>query len=103
MKKHIFIITLILALSAIISVNCLKSGAQAFKERVPTSSTEAEEFYTLKDHNGRIALFRSGEDKPKEIYDIFTDSLPQADSEKIKMGITATEDEIKKLLADYTS
>ncbi len=103
MKKHIYIIIIILALALFVSAGNLKKQEKKLKIVEELTSETTATYYTLKDHNGRIALFISGEEKPREVYEILTDSLPETDAKKIKKGITVTADEIEKLLADYTS
>ena len=103
MKKHIFIISSIIILSTIINVSAFNDiiGSQTSGK---TSVTEEEIYrYILKDYNGRIALFLSDNDTPEEVFEIFTSSLPEEDVALIKNGILVTEDEVKKILEDYTS
>ena len=101
MKKHILIITLILSASLIFSAVTL-NNAKATSKNVKSSETQ-EKIYILKDYNGRIALFEEGKSIPLEVYDIFTKSLPEADSEIIKDGLTVNQADIQKLLEEYLS
>ena len=43
------------------------------------------------------------EEKPVEVYDIFTNSLPEKDAQRIKGGITVSAYELNNILSDYIS
>lgn len=103
MKKHIYIIIIILAFALFVSARNLKNTEKAVKASEEQTTQSDNDYYTLKDYNGRLALFFSEEEKPREIYEILTDSLPETDAKRIKNGITVNADEIEKILADYTS
>ena len=103
MKKHIFIITCIIVLTTIINASAI-SDAEILKNNRNTAVTEnTVHRYILKDYNGQIALFSEGSEKPIEVYNIFTLSLPQKDIGIIKKGILVTESELKEILEEYTS
>lgn len=73
-------------------------------ETTTSVSEKIEQKYILKDYMGRIAVFSDGSETPKEIYEIYTRTLPEEDAEKIKKGIEIYgPDELTKVLADYTS
>ncbi len=101
MKKHILIITFILSASLIFSVTTL-NNAKATSKNVK-SSEAYEKTYILKDYNGRIALFEKGSTEPIEVYDIFTQSLPEKDIKIIKDGITVNQADIQLILEEYLS
>ena len=67
------------------------------------SSTEPEIKYVVKDYKGRIAVFYNNNQIPIEIYDIYTDTLPEEDVKKIKAGITLNQKELEGFINDYTS
>lgn len=104
--KHYIIISIvsILSLTAIVtnSINLLSHS----EKTVTTENISEHEkaTYTIRDYNGRIALFVRNNENPETVYDIFTDSLPEKDKENLRKGITVeTEDEAKSLIEDYTS
>lgn len=102
MKKHIFIIVLILVLSTIINVLVVAKANKNSEPAIATTETE-QMFYTLGDYKGRIAIFKDDMKKPLKVYDIFTSSLPEEDSRNIKNGIKLTEDEVEKYVYEYIS
>ena len=53
-------------------------------------------------HEGRLTLWRDGEDHPEQIYDIRADSLPPADRLQLSRGIRAqSREEVWQLLENY--
>ena len=104
--KHYILITIIsiLSITSIIS-NSIKLSSNSQPHSGKTVITEEEKIiYTLKDHNGRLALFESNNPKPMAVYEIFTSTLPETDQLDLKNGITVTsEKEAQKLIEEYTS
>lgn len=101
MKKHIIIISMIVFLSlGAISFNV----ADIKNDTVAVTTQKEKETYILKDYNGKIALYKNSNNTPDEVFDIFTDSLPESDAKSLKQGITAsTEQELQKLIENYLS
>ena len=61
-------------------------------------------YYTVKDYEGKIAIFRNEDTQPFIVYDSYISSLPQADQEKLKNGIIITNtDDLQRAIEDYTS
>ncbi len=101
MKKHIFIISVIIFLSlGFITLNLTKINAhEAISHQQPE-----QEYYILKNHNGRIALFSSKSEIPIKIYDIYAKSLPEKDTQALNEGIKAeSEAELNNLIETYLS
>lgn len=58
--------------------------------------------YVLKEYSGKVALFTENSTTPYEIYDIYIESLPNSDREKLENGITLhNETQLNRLLEDY--
>lgn len=104
MKKHILIITIIVlsgvltTASAIDNYTTINKNSNNIEE-----TTKTENMYVVKDYKGRIAVFYNDNQIPKEIFNIYTDSLPQEDAQKIKSGVRLSENELNSFIADYTS
>lgn len=62
-----------------------------------------EEVYTIKDYNGKIAVFCNNSNKPIEVFETPQISeLPTSDQKKLKLGIKAfSKKEVVFLLQDY--
>ena len=53
-------------------------------------------------HEGRVALWRDGEARPEQIYDIRADTLPPADRLQLSRGIRAeSREKVWLLLENY--
>ena len=53
-------------------------------------------------YEGRLTLWRDGEDRPEQIYDIRADSLPPADRLQLSRGIRVqSREEVWQLLENY--
>ncbi|HOD02299.1 MAG: hypothetical protein BWY46_01979 [Firmicutes bacterium ADurb.Bin300] len=67
------------------------------------TSTTVASVYTLKEYNGKLAVFETGTDCPLEVFSIFVSSLPETDRDMLKTGIGAnTKAELLRLIEDYT-
>lgn len=89
----------ILSLSAFFSLNAGEAPAAAEK----TNETVAPK-YTFSQYQGQLALYERGFAMPVEIYDVYLEMLPQEEQQKIITGIPAqTDEEIQKIIEDYTS
>lgn len=65
---------------------------------------DAAEGYTIGEHKGLVAVYRSGSSAPVTVTDIELASLRQADREMIGRGLSAaTEEELLILLEDLGS
>lgn len=103
MKKHILIISSIIVLSTLVNVSALNNTSRLTDVGNITETENTVYRYVLKDYRGQIALFSQEKEKPIEVYDIYTSSLPPEDAVAVKKGILATESEIVALLEQYTS
>ena len=53
-------------------------------------------------HEGRLTLWRDGEDRPEQVYDIQADSLPPADRLQLRRGIRVeSREDVWLLLENY--
>ena len=96
-----------LAISSLIGVTavglfCLSAGET--KAAVRPNSEVAVPKYTFTVYQNKLALYERGYAMPVEIFDVYLDTLPKEEQEKIKAGICAESDaEIQKIIEDYTS
>lgn len=67
------------------------------------TSTEAKD-YVIGIRDGRIAVFRQGEDKPFLVTDTFANTLPKSDRNELGSGVEVKgEKELRKALEEYCS
>ena len=60
--------------------------------------------YTLRDYNGKVAVFPTGGTTPEMVFDVYTRMLPQADQQRLKDGIyVESYEELIQLVEDYIS
>ena len=63
---------------------------------------EKEDFYTVKEYQGHIGVFRNEEPEPFEEIEVNVDLFPEADRELLKNGIKAyTSEELNGVIEDY--
>ncbi|MBR5320533.1 MAG: BofC C-terminal domain-containing protein [Clostridia bacterium] len=73
-------------------------------EKVVENPYLLEDYYTLSEYKGKIAVFRNQESVPIDIYDVYVTTLPQHDRTLLEKGIhIETSEELQKLIEDYTS
>lgn len=60
--------------------------------------------YTVKEYEGKVAIFRDNETEPFNIYNSYVSVLPDSDQKKLKKGITVSStEELQEIIEDYTS
>ena len=72
---------------------------------VPESSiAAAQSKYTLREYQGKIALYGSDLTEPEEVFEIYTDTLLEMDILRLQEGITADSlEEAQAYLDDFDS
>ena len=94
-KKAIYIIVP-LFISAILLILLFSSGTD--------KNPDSRNLLILKSYNGKVALYENDNATPKNIYDIYIDSLPQADRDQLSAGIEIESDaQLQSLLEDLDS
>ena len=74
------------------------------QEKVVENPYLIEDYYTLSEYKGKIAVFRNQENIPIDIYDVYVSTLPQHDRTLLEKGIhIETPEELQRLIEDYTS
>lgn len=100
-----FILTLLLVIT-IIAITLLPS--RSFSDKEPTVSeqtktSDQESLYSIKELNGKIAVFADGKDTPLYVLPSpLIDDLPPYDRELLTQGITVKSNaELLQVLEDY--
>ena len=74
------------------------------REGEKTSTTTAAYRKILKAWEGSVALFESGEKTPVTVYEIYVNSLPEEEQQRLIQGITLdSEEQLLSILENYTS
>ena len=103
-KRTVITVTIVI-ISAIIVVIAYstnyKTQSTDFKSKPKAIKSEVE--YLVKEHNGKIAIFKSGNNEPLTVLDSpYIRDLPQKDQEMLINGIVATNKaELYEILEDY--
>ena len=73
-------------------------------EKVVENPYLINDYYTMSEYKGKIAVFRNNESVPLDIFDVYVATLPQHDRVLLERGIQIeTPEELQKLIEDYTS
>ena len=60
--------------------------------------------YVLKDYDGRLAVFKTGQEEPELVFDVFVSTLPEYDQTALQSGVAAKDlEELNRLIEDYIS
>lgn len=82
--------------------------AGVLKERNETNTAKAqsasqEELFLLAESNGKIAVYKNGENEPFCILEVQVNELPERDRQLLQSGIAVQgEEELYSLIEDYT-
>ncbi len=65
---------------------------------------EAVYQYVIREYNGNIAVYKSGETAPSDIYEVPVETLPEEDVKSLESGIQVRDEaELRRLIEDLTS
>ena len=68
------------------------------------NSDIVQDYFTVKEYDGKIAVYKNEETKPYIVYDAYVSLLPQQDIELLKKGIVTDDKEyLQSVIEDYTS
>jgi len=66
--------------------------------------TPQNDYYTVTEYQGKIAVFKNSDTIPLEVYDSYVSHLPEHDRQLLKDGLRADNTvELQKIIEDYTS
>lgn len=100
--------TLKISLFSLICVLCLATLFVNLNNDIEIYEDEKnvkqQEFYTIKEYEGKIAVFKDSDKKPFTVYEAYTSLLPEQDRQKLKDGIKVDNTtDLQKIIEDYTS
>ncbi len=62
------------------------------------------DYFTIKEYDGKIAVYKNEDESPYVVYDSYVSLLPQQDAERLKEGIvTDDKNYLQSVIEDYTS
>ena len=63
-----------------------------------------KDYFTVKEYEGKVAVYKNDETKPYIVYDSYISLLPEQDAKLIKKGIvTDDKNYLQSVIEDYTS
>ena len=66
-------------------------------------SSQASAGYTVRDYQGKIAVFEGSAQEPSQVLSIETATFPQEDQQLLKVGIhAASKADLQRILEDYS-
>ncbi len=109
MKKFFGFTTMSVAGAILISGILLSLTGKDFSAQSPVSDVSHPEAsgvyeYWLRDYNGYLAVFQSGEAEPEMIFQVFTRNLPAYDQQALQDGIGVRDyEELVARIEDFIS
>lgn len=106
MVNILITILAIVVLSLSITLLCLSF----YRRDIQTNTTQISETtnennshqYILKEYQGKVGIFKPGEETPEEVLDIDPTILPETDQEDLRNGIFIDNaDELRTLIEDF--
>ncbi len=78
---------------------------QQVTQPLPQQSKEVEDYdYLLKEEEGKLAVFATGEQRPRKVFEVYVNTLPSYDQQLLKQGLPVKNyEELLKRLEDYSS
>lgn len=68
------------------------------------TSKDLDEKFTIKEYNGKVAVFENDSEKPSFVSDVSVNNLPKADQSALKKGIEVNSKRaLNRLVEDYCS
>lgn len=73
-------------------------------EKYENKDLKEQEIYTIREYEGKIAVFKDSDKKPFTVYESYTSLLPEQDRQRLQNGITVDNTtDLQKIIEDYTS
>ena len=82
----------------------VREGVQPPPEPPARRQSAPQAAYTLGEWEGRLAVYRDGEEEPEQVLEVYLNLLPPADAAALREGIpVADEEERARRLEDFAS
>ncbi len=73
-------------------------------ENIRNRISVTENYYTVRDFNGKVAVFKNDETTPTTVFEAYTSLLPEKDRQRLQNGIRVeNKEELQKIIEDFTS
>ncbi len=102
-SKGKFILFLTVCVLAV-SVLYINLNRDIEKEEQRRSISTDNKIYTVKEYEGKVAVFEANSNSPLTVYESYVSLLPEYDRMLLKEGISVDNtEELQKIIEDYTS
>lgn len=100
--------TLKISLFSLICVLCLATLFVNLNKDIEIYENEEkakqQEIYTIKEYEGKIAVFKDFDKNPFMVYEAYTSLLPEQDRQRLENGIKVDNStDLQRIIEDYTS
>lgn len=104
-KTYRMILFSLILLILVLSVIILAVYYRQPQPEINDSNGEVVQYsYLLKEYEEKIGIFRSGEDSPFQILNVYVANLPYLDQQELKQGVPVeNEEKLRILIEDYES
>lgn len=103
-KSYRIVLLLVMILVIIAAFAAIQSQQFPIRQSDGNARTAAVYPYQLKEYEGKIGIYRTGEDKPYRVIDVYVSTLPAADQIELRDGIYIQSDEhLQRIIEDYES
>lgn len=104
MKKLILIVLTGAILISCVLISTIVTGTAAAQNTSAGQIVTEENSFVIGIENGRVAVFRDGEEKPFIVTDTYANTLPKIDRDELEKGVKIRgEKELQKAIEDYCS
>lgn len=99
LKISIFSLVCVLCLATLF-VN-INNDIESYED---DNSLNKQEIYTIREYEGKIAVFKNSDTKPFTVYESYISLLPEQDRQRLQVGIEVDNTtDLQRIIEDYTS
>lgn len=97
---------LVIAASALMAAFMLPAG-QAVLTSEPVTATRSSSsavLYIMRSYQGKVAVFEPGKSEPSRVLDVYVETLPKDEQDKLAAGIDIeSQAQLESMIDNYTS
>lgn len=68
------------------------------------SQSAGEPQYTIREHGGKVAVFKDGAEEPEVVFNVYIKTLPEYDQKQLQAGVKVVGEQVlMKRIEDYIS
>lgn len=96
----------VIAASALMAAFMLPAGRAVLTSgpAASASSSSSAVIYIIRSYQGKVAIFQPGKSEPSRVLDVYVETLPKEEQDKLKAGIEIeTQEQLESMIDNYTS